>query len=209
MKVPVYNWEGNVVGDEELPDAIFGVALNPGLIHEAFRIQNANARVVRAHTKTRGEVRGGGKKPWKQKGTGRARHGSIRSPIWKGGGVIFGPRMDRNFSMKMNRKARQKALFMCLSDKAASAHLIIVESAPTMVKTKEIASALSHLPRPARKTLLALGKDEKGIARAIKNLPATSAIAATHLNVKDLLAHPTLVITKKAAAEIQKQYPRA
>ncbi len=123
-KISVYNQEGKVVGDLELNAAHFGVKPNPALVHEVVVSQQANARRSIAHTKTKGEVRGGGKKPWKQKGTGRARQGSTRNPQWVGGGVAFGPRADRDNSVKVNRRVRQKALFMAISDNASSGSLI-------------------------------------------------------------------------------------
>lgn len=127
LKVKVYNQQAEVAGEMELSSKVFGMKANPALVHQAVVTQMANERKVIAHTKTRSEVRGGGKKPWAQKGTGRARHGSSRSPIWKGGGVTFGPRNDRNFKMRINKKMRQKAMLMALSDKVASNHLIILD----------------------------------------------------------------------------------
>src|SRR5579872_5354897 len=119
MKIKIYNKNLEVAGEVELNPKIFDVKTNVGLVEEAVRIQRANARAATAHTKTRGEIRGGGKKPWKQKGTGRARAGSIRSPLWRHGGVTFGPRSNRNYELKMNKKQWRKALYMVLSDKAA------------------------------------------------------------------------------------------
>ena len=117
INIDIYNQKGEKTGKIDIPESIFSLEPNIDLIHQVYVAQQANSRIAIAHTKTRGEVRGGGKKPWKQKGTGRARHGSIRSPIWKGGGVTFGPRSDRNFSKAINKKQRQKALFMVLSSK--------------------------------------------------------------------------------------------
>ena len=117
MKVAVYNQEGKAVSTVELDPAVFGVKPNSAVLHQAVVAQQANARTALAHTKTRGEISGGGKKPWKQKGTGRARAGSIRSPIWRGGGIVFGPRKIRNFSKKLNRKVHRAAILMALSAK--------------------------------------------------------------------------------------------
>ncbi len=117
MESKIYNTSGKSVGNIKLPEGIFGLKWNADLVHEVVRLMNSNSRTAIAHTKTRGEVRGGGKKPWKQKGTGRARHGSSRSPIWVGGGVTHGPRNDKNFDRKINKKAKTKALFTILSRK--------------------------------------------------------------------------------------------
>src|SRR3989338_3936812 len=127
-KVILYNQTGSEVGELSLDASLFDVAVDMALVHEAVVAQEANSRQVLAHTKDRGDVAGTGKKPWKQKGTGRARHGSRRSPIWVGGGITFGPTKDRNYSLKMNRKARRKALAMVLSDKVANNALFAVDS---------------------------------------------------------------------------------
>src|SRR5262245_24267265 len=126
MKVPVYNQKAESVGEIDLNAKIFGVKPSLHLMAESVRVQLSNARKGLAHTKTRGEVSGGGKKPWKQKGTGRARVGSTRSPIWRHGGVTFGPRSNRNWELKINKQAKRKALFMSLSDKASDGKLIII-----------------------------------------------------------------------------------
>jgi len=127
MKIKVYNQTAEFVHDLEVSEKIFGVKSNPELLHQAVVTQMGNERQVLADTKDRSEVRGGGKKPWKQKGTGRARVGSSRSPIWTGGGVTFGPTSDRNFSKKINKKMKQKAIFMALSDKLAGGTLVILD----------------------------------------------------------------------------------
>lgn len=127
LKIKVYNQNVEPVGEIELSPGVFGVKSNPALVHQAAVAQMANQRKVIAHTKTRSEVRGGGRKPWAQKGTGRARHGSSRSPIWRGGGVTFGPRNDRNFKVRINKKMKQNALLMALSDKAANNNLAVVD----------------------------------------------------------------------------------
>src|SRR3989338_5627406 len=146
-KVNLYNKTGQTVGEINLDPALFEVKADKALVHEAVVAQMANSRVVLAHTKDRGEVRGGGKKPWKQKGTGRARHGSRRSPIWIGGGITFGPNAWRNFALKINRRARRKALFMALSDKVASQAFVVVDALTVaQPKTREVASMLQALP---------------------------------------------------------------
>lgn len=127
IKIKVYNQNAESTGEMELSPKVFGLKINPALVHQAVVTQMANKRKVIAHTKNRSEVRGGGRKPWAQKGTGRARHGSSRSPIWKGGGVTFGPRNDRNFKMRINKKMRQNAMLMVLSDKLANNYSTIVD----------------------------------------------------------------------------------
>jgi large subunit ribosomal protein L4 len=127
LKVKVYNQNAESVGEMELSPKVFGVKVKPALVYQAVVTQMANMRKVLAHTLIRSEVRGGGKKPWAQKGTGRARHGSSRSPIWRGGGVTFGPRKDRNFKMRLNKKMRQGAMLMALSDKVANEHFIVLD----------------------------------------------------------------------------------
>ena len=139
LKVLTYTQNGKESGKAELPSEIFDVKMNSDLVHQVVIAQMSNQRQVIAHTKDKSEVRGGGKKPWKQKGTGRARHGSIRSPIWKGGGVTFGPTKDRNFKKKINKKMRRKALFMVLSSKVKDKEMIILDELKIeKPKTKEI-----------------------------------------------------------------------
>ena len=127
MKTDLYNQAGEIINQVELPDQVFGLKINSDLLYQAVMAQLGNSRQVLAHTKGRSEVRGGGKKPWRQKGTGRARHGSIRSPIWKGGGVTFGPTKERNFSKTINKKMKRKALFMALSSKVTDQQLMVFD----------------------------------------------------------------------------------
>ncbi|MDO8560333.1 MAG: 50S ribosomal protein L4 [bacterium] len=217
MKVKVYNASGQTVGERELPAALFGVPVKPGLLQLAVVAQQANARQVLAHTKTRGEVRGGGRKPWRQKGTGRARHGSIRSPIWIGGGITFGPRSNRNFTLKMNRKVRRQALRMALSSKAEAVYLVD-DIKPLGGKTKtafQLLTALKLRPGKAVKPAVAEAKKKAAAVPAAKswprvlvvlppksddqvlafrNLRRVSAIAADSLNVADVLSHQVLML---------------
>lgn len=207
MQVPVYNTAGRQVSALELSGAVFGVKPKPHVLHEAVVAQQANARVAIAHTKRRGEVSGGGKKPWKQKGTGRARHGSIRSPIWRGGGIVFGPRSERNFAKKINQKVKRAALLMALSDKAVAGTLTVVEALTGFTpKTKTIAVMLKALPLKRGKTLLALAKAEKTVGRAAVNLAAVTPISTGSLNVVDLLKHVNLVTTVEGIKEIERIY---
>jgi large subunit ribosomal protein L4 len=207
--VTLYKIDGTQNGSLDLPDALFSVKVDPGLVHEAVVAQGANSRSVIAHTKTRGEVRGGGRKPWKQKGTGRARHGSRRSPIWSGGGITFGPRSNRNYSLKMNKKARQKALAMVLTDKLASERLVALESLSfDEVKTKVLVDVLKKLPVNGKKTLIVTTPENKSASLAAKNIPLVDTLPANALNVIDLLRFDYLLITKDAADFIGTHYNR-
>ena len=147
MKIDLFNSDGKVVGDVALPKEIFEVAFNADLVHQVATSLNANKRQISAHTKNRGEVRGGGKKPWRQKGTGRARVGSNRSPIWKGGGITHGPRNDRIFAVEIPKKMRRKALLMVLSEKAKNNTLVVLDKMEfTKPQTKVMAKTMSKLP---------------------------------------------------------------
>ncbi len=152
MKISTYTQNGKESGKAELPSEIFDVKMNSDLVHQVVLAQMSNQRQVIAHTKDKSEVRGGGRKPWKQKGTGRARHGSIRSPIWKGGGVTFGPTKDRNFKKKINKKMRRKALFMVLSSKVQDKEMIVLDKLKIeKPKTKEIAMVIENLKLKMKK----------------------------------------------------------
>ena len=195
MKIKVYNQTAEFVHDLELSEKIFGVKSNPELLHQAVVTQMANERQVLADTKDRSEVRGGGKKPWKQKGTGRARVGSSRSPIWKGGGVTFGPTSDRNFSKKLNKKMKQKALFMALSDKLVNGTLVVLDDLKmTEFKTKkfnEILTAVeSKILNNERRNILIINdsKDDK-IKYSARNLAGTEIINLENINIVELLKH--------------------
>ena len=209
MKATVYNLSGKEAGSMELPEAIFNVAVKPEVVHEVFVAQMNNQREPWADTKNRGEVSGGGKKPWAQKGTGRARHGSIRSPIWKGGGVTFGPLSIRSYKTKINKKTRRLATKMCLSDKAQSGALIIVENFNfTEPKTKIMAAALKALPTKLKSFLVVSASADAGLMKVSRNIPRVTTQVATDLSVMDLLNTQALIMTKEAveklAATLQK-----
>ena len=209
-KVILYNQTGSEVGELSLDASLFDVAVDMALVHEAVVAQEANSRQVLAHTKDRGDVAGTGKKPWKQKGTGRARHGSRRSPIWVGGGITFGPTKDRNYSLKMNRKARRKALAMVLSDKVANNAFVAVDSLVLgEAKTKSVASMLKNLPLVGKKTLVVLEPSNTAVVRATRNLPRVSTISANSLNVVDLLANDCVLASKEAVDVLTKTFKRA
>lgn len=207
MKVKVYNQKGEATGEIELLPELFEVASNPALLHEVVVAQQANSREVIAHAKDRSEVRGGGRKPWRQKGTGRARVGSIRSPLWKGGGVTFGPTKDRNFKKRVNKKVKQQALAMTLSDKAANERFIVVDSLELPeAKTKAFVALYEKLPVSGKKTLVVTDPNNTAAIRAIKNLPKVNSISGSSLNVVDLLSHDYILIAKDTVDLVNKTY---
>ena len=201
MKVKVYNLEGKETGEMNLSDAIFGVKVKPEVVHGVFTAQTNNQREPWADTKNRGEVSGGGKKPWPQKGTGRARHGSIRSPIWKGGGVTFGPLSIRNYKEKINKKTKRLALKMCLSDRAQNNALLVVEDFNfAEPKTKLFVNLLKALPIKAKSFLLLTPGKNDTVLRMTKNLKSVKTVRAEDISVMDLLSK-TMVLTSKAGVE--------
>ena len=207
IKVKLYDFQGKETGEEILDPKLFGVEADPELVHEMVTAQQKNSRDVIAHTKGRSEVRGGGKKPWRQKGTGRARHGSIRSPLWIGGGITFGPTSSRNFGVKVNKKVKQKALAMVLSDKVANDKLVLVESYNMPeAKTKVLQTAFSKLPNKNRPTLVVTKNAEENIVRASKNLPRVETINFGSLNLVDLMKKEYLVINKELLKKVSEHY---
>ncbi len=207
MKFDVYNQKGEVSGSTNLPKEIFEVEFNADLVHQVSVSLSANKRQISAHTKTRGEVRGGGKKPWRQKGTGRARVGSNRSPIWKGGGITHGPRNDRIFAVEIPKKMRRKALFMMLSEKAKDKTLIVVDKFELEKgKTKEMVSCLLKLPCKNTTTLIAMPDHDKKVFLSARNIKKIDIDDARNLNVLDLLNHKYLLITKDSIKTIEKTF---
>lgn len=207
--VKVYNQEGKATGELELNPKHFGLKPDAALVHGVVVAQQANVRRPVAHTKTRGEVRGGGKKPWKQKGTGRARQGSIRSPQWVGGGITFGPRGERNFSVKINRKVRQKALFIALSDKVANDKLFVLESfTPAAVKTKHAAELLAKLP-VSRKALAVIPKADPELLRMVRNLKNVKLVTVNAMSLVDVLAYPTVIFWRDTVPAFETLYRNA
>lgn len=198
---------GKKTGEVTLSDAVFAAQLNKDLLHNALVRQLANARAGSANTKTRAEVAGGGRKPWKQKGTGRARAGSIRSPLWEGGGVIFGPK-PRDHSLKMPKKMRQHALACALSAKTSS--LIVVDDLAGLKqgKTKEVATMLGKLGLTGSKILLVLDSvqsENSKVALAARNIANLKVVQEGNLNVKDLLDCTSIVITRAAVETVDKR----
>jgi large subunit ribosomal protein L4 len=202
MKAPLYNQKGEAVGEVEIPDSLFAVRWNPDLVHQALLAQAANRRLPWAHAKGRGEVRGGGKKPWKQKHTGRARHGSIRSPIWKGGGVSHGPVKERDYSVKLNKKMLRGAIASVLSKRLKEGELKIVENMAATGKTKEFAKFLSAFGLRLN-ALVIPSKENKMVYRSAANIPNVKPLGASSLNVQDLLKYKQIILEKNALAEMK------
>lgn len=208
-KVKVYNLKGEVVGNQELNPGLFAVEIKPVVVQQVVVAQQANARRPWASTKTRSEVRGGGKKPWKQKGTGRARHGSIRSPIWKGGGVTFGPLSTQNHGKRVNKKMKQAALRMVLTDKLSSNSIILVESVDLPeIKTKQVVGVLNKLPLKGRKTLFVVEKDSKNLVMSSRNITDVSTLGADSLNVVELMRAQSIVIPVASLPKIERLYAK-
>ncbi len=212
VKINVYNQKAENVGTLDLSDKIFKVALNNDLLHQAVIAQMANERQVLAHTKTRAEVSGGGKKPWKQKGTGRARVGSSRSPIWRGGGIIFGPRNERNFKKQLPQKMKQKALLMALSDKVSNGTLVVLEKLDMPeFKTKTFGAMLTALEKKVlnndRRNVLVINdqKDEK-VKYSGRNLKGVEIINLENLNIVEVLKYKNLVLTSEAVKKLEERY---
>jgi large subunit ribosomal protein L4 len=215
-KIKVYNQKAEEAGEIKLSDKIFKIEVNEALVHQAMVAQMSNERQVLAHTKSRSEVRGGGKKPWRQKGTGRARAGSSRSPIWIGGGVTFGPKKDRNFSKNINKKMKQKAIFMVLSDRLLSNKLAIIEKIDIKeYKTKEIDKTIKNfeekiikedIKKDKRSILLINDKKDDKIKYSSRNLLGLKTINTENINILDLLKYRNLVITKKTIEKLEKIY---
>jgi large subunit ribosomal protein L4 len=202
MQLPVLNMAGERIGEVELSDAIFAAPINNGLMHQALVRQLANARLGTHKTKTRSEVRGGGRKPWRQKGTGRARQGSIRASQWVGGGVAFGPQ-PRSYAQKMPKKMRQSALRGALSAKASSEQIIVVDGLNMDVpKTKDMLNALVAWGVQDQNTLLVLPERGMIVERSARNLPKVKTLLTNYLNIQDLLGYDVLILSKASLDQI-------
>ncbi len=201
-KVALYNVSGTQVGEIELSDAIFGIVPNESVLHDAVVMQQASQRRGTHKVKGRSEVSGGGRKPWKQKGTGRARQGSIRSPQWVGGGTVFGP-TPRSYAYKLPKKVRRLALKSALSSKVIDSDIIVLEeltlSAP---KTKEMVAILNNL-KADRKALIVDKDFNDVVAISSRNIPGVKFVSAEGINVLDVLKHDKLIITKEAVAKVE------
>lgn len=202
--VSVYNMEGKNVGSIELNDAIFGVEVNEHLVHMAVVQQLANKRQGTQSAKTRAEVSGGGRKPWRQKGTGHARQGSTRSPQWKGGGVVFAPK-PRDYSFKLNRKEKQIALKSALTSRVEASKIFVLDELNfDEIKTKKMAAVLENLK--VNKALVVLGEKNENVILSTRNLPTVITALPNTINVYDILKYDTLVLTKDAVAKIEEVY---
>lgn len=209
MKTTVYNQQGEKIEEIELLKEIFEVPINSDLVHQVVVAQMANKRKVIAHAKDRSGVRGGGKKPWRQKGTGRARHGSIRSPLWRGGGVTFGPTKKRNFKKGIPKKMQRKALMMVLSVKVKNNLLLIVDRLNLeQPKTKVMTEIIKKLLKKQGSCLIALPKKEENIIRATNNLLKIQTIEARNLNCLDLLSYKHLIMPKDSIKVIEETFVR-
>jgi len=204
MIVKVLNQKGDEVGEAKLPKEIFEVEMNPDLVYQVVLSQMANRRQKIAKTKDRAEVRGGGRKPWRQKGTGRARHGSIRSPIWRGGGVTFGPTTEKVFKKRIPKKMRKKALFMVLSAKAKENLLLVLDKLEIeKAKTKFMKEVLDKLFLEKGSGLVVLPQMNKNIIRAARNIPRITTIQAKDLNVLDLLSYKYVMMPRESIKVIK------
>ena len=202
--VTVYNMEGNEVGTMELNDAVFGAPINEHLVHLAVVRQLANKRQGTQKAKTRSEVSGGGRKPWRQKGTVHARQGSIRAPQWTGGGVVFAP-VPRDYSVKMNKKERRAALRSALTSKVQDNKLVVVENlALAEIKTKEMQRVLNNLK--ADKALVITAADDQNVILSARNIADVQTATVNTMNVYDVMKHNTVVVTKDAVASIEEVY---
>ena len=203
-KLNVLNVSGQNVGEIELSDSIFGVEVNGHVLYEVVKNQLANKRQGTQSAKTRAEVRGGGRKPWRQKGTGHARQGSIRAAQWTGGGIIFAP-TPRDYEVKMNKKERRAALKSALTSKVQDNKFVVVDSlALADAKTKEMQKVLTNLK--AEKALIVTAQEDKNVILSARNIENVQTVAANGINVYDVMSHGTVVVTKDAVASIEEVY---
>ena len=202
--VSVYNIEGKEVGSIELNDAVFGVEVNEHLVHMAVVNQLANNRQGTQSAKTRSEVSGGGRKPWRQKGTGHARQGSTRAPQWTGGGIVFAPK-PRDYSFKMNKKEKRAALCSALSSKVAESQIIVLDEFKLdEIKTKKFVEVMNNLK--ASKALVVLEGENKNVVLSGRNIPTVKVTATNEIDTYDVLKYETLVVTKAAVEKLEEVY---
>ncbi|MDA8097090.1 MAG: 50S ribosomal protein L4 [Clostridia bacterium] len=206
-KVAVFNVNGDNVGELELSESVFGQAVNQAVLHEVVVMQLAGRRRGTHETKTRSDVRGGGRKPWRQKGTGRARHGTIRSPIWRGGGIVFGPH-PRDYSYSVPKKVRRLALKSALSAKVEAGQILVLDELKIdEPKTREMVRILNNL-QAGEGALVVTADRDFTVEKSSRNIPGVKSLESTHLNVLDILDHPNLVITKDAVAKVEEVLSR-
>ncbi|MCK4968648.1 MAG: 50S ribosomal protein L4 [Candidatus Aenigmarchaeota archaeon] len=209
MEINIYNQQGEVIKKETINDDIFSILPKKEVIYQVVTAQLSNQRSVIAHTKGRSEVRGGGKKPWKQKGTGRARHGSIRSPLWIGGGVTFGPRKNKQYKKKVNKKVKRLAFKMCLSDKVRDQHLLVLDKLNlSKIKTKNMIKVLNKLPSKQYSTLLTIDKPDNNIIHSTANIPYLKLDSLNRLNVVDILKYKYLLTTLSTIRLIEERFQK-
>lgn len=229
IKLDIYNKKAEKTGSIDVSESIFNVEVNETLVHQAVVTQMANERQVLAHTKDRSEVRGGGRKPWRQKGTGRARAGSNRSPIWIGGGVTFGPRNERNFSKKINKKMKQKALFMVLSDRIGGKNLLVIDDLKLEeYKTKAVNEILKNIEKSVlniseekktekenkeiktkkykRSFLIIKNKEDDKTKYSARNLAGVKIINLDNINILDLVKCKYVILTQSAVKSLDERY---
>ncbi len=203
-KIDLYNLKGETLEKTNLSDDIFAIKLNHDLLHQAVRIYLTNARQTVAHVRTRGEVAGSGKKPWKQKGTGRARVGDSRTSNWIGGGKALGPRNEKNYSRKFAKNMRKKAIFMALADKLNEKKLIVIDDLKlAKISTKSALKSISNLPIKEGKILLIIDKKDKNIQLSYRNIPYIKLLTAESINVYDILNSDWLITTHSAVKKIE------
>lgn len=204
-KVALYNTQGEQVGEVELSDSVFGEEVNPEIMHMVVKNYLANQRQGTASTLTRAEVAGGGRKPWRQKGTGRARHGSIRSPIWRKGGIVFGPK-PRSYKYALPKKLKKKALISALSSKTKNDEMIVLDKIDLKApKTKEMVKTLDKL-KANGKSLIVLESKDENVEKSVRNIPGVKAVNVNILNVYDVLDYDNLIITEEAARKVEEVY---
>lgn len=207
MEAKIYNQEGKMVDNIKLSESVFDLPWNDDLVHQVVTSMQANKRVVIAYAKGRGEVRGGGRKPWRQKGTGRARHGSIRSPLWKGGGVTHGPTKEKIYAQKINKKMKKKAFLTALSQKLRDKEILFLDKINLIQpKTKEANKIVANISKISgfeklitkkkNKAILALPKKDEKVSRSFRNIPGLEICETRNLNVLDLLTYKYLILTE-------------
>lgn len=203
--IKMLNQQGESVGDIELSEAIFGVEVNEHVVYEVVKNQLANKRQGTQSAKTRAEVRGGGKKPWRQKGTGRARQGSIRSPQWRGGGVVFAPK-PRDYSYKLPKKVKRLAIKSVLTSKVNDEELIVLDALKLDDFSTKTAFGILNKVKALKKALVVIGEDDKKIAKSFGNIPGVIVATADKINVYDMLKHDSLILTKDAVEKIEEVF---
>lgn len=206
ITIPVYNQEGKEIDAMQLSEKVFGVSLNHVLVHQVYTVLSGNLRSVIAHTKDRSERSGSGRKLWKQKGTGRARVGSVRSPLWRKGGITFGPTNERNFKRIVNVKMRRLAVAMLLSEKLKSGMLSAFDTFNiNSEKTKDFSILLSRLNTQSNSVLVGISEQEKGTMRSMRNIANVTVMMASDMNAKDLLDHTCCILSRESAHDLEKR----